>query len=295
MMHIDLLQASYTAAGVALFLSSYLALRALVQLRTRHRRIRWRLPDAAWRLLNACLPVSRLLIPGAARRSLARLLRNADVDEGRWLPEHIITLQWLLFLVMAFLVAGIARFGLQASLSASAAAIFAAFAAAIWLPLRKLKGMARRRQSLILRDLPFMLDMITLCVEAGQNLHGALQQAARHGPAGPLRNELLLALADMRAGVPRAQAMEGLAYRTGVAALASLVALLVQAEKMGMSLGPLLRMKAGQCRTERFLRAEKLALQAPVKMLFPLVSCLFPCTFLVIAFPIGYRLFNVQF
>src|SRR5690606_7683427 len=156
--------------------------------------IRWRLPDAAWRLLNACLPVSRLLIPGAARRSLARLLRNADVDEGRWLPEHIITLQWLLFLVMAFLVAGIARFGLQASLSASAAAIFAAFAAAIWLPLRKLKGMARRRQSLILRDLPFMLDMITLCVEAGQNLHGALQQAARHGPAGPLRNELLLAL-----------------------------------------------------------------------------------------------------
>src|SRR5690606_3458292 len=122
-----------------------------------------------------------------------------------------------------------------ASLPASAAAIFAAFAAAIWLPLRKLKSMARRRQSLILRDLPFMLDMITLCVEAGQNLHGALQQAARHGPAGPLRNELLLALADMRAGVPRAQAMEGLAYRTGVAALASLVALLVQAEKMGMS------------------------------------------------------------
>jgi tight adherence protein C len=132
-------------------------------------------------------------------------------------------------------------------------------------------------------------------VEAGQNLHGALQQVAQHGPQGPLREELLRVLADMRAGVPRARAMEGLAHRTGVAALASLAVLIVQAEKMGMSLGPLLRIKADQCRAERFLRAEKLALQAPVKMLFPLVACLFPCTFLVIAFPIGYRLLNAGF
>jgi tight adherence protein C len=70
----------------------------------------------------------------------------------------------------------------------------------------------------------------------------------------------------------------------------SLVLTLAQADRLGMSLGPLLRAQSAQQRSERFLRAEKLALEAPVRMLFPMVLCIFPCTFLVIGFPVAVKL-----
>src|SRR3546814_7512425 len=107
--------------------------------------------------------------------------------------------------------------------------------------------------------------------DLGLNFQGALQQSALHGPEGPLRAELRHALADMRAGVPRLKALDELAERSGLAAVRSLVSALVQADQLGMSLGPLLRSQSEQRRAERFLRAEKQALEAPVKMLFPLV------------------------
>ena len=66
----------------------------------------------------------------------------------------------------------------------------------------------------------------------------------------------------------------------------------IQAERMGMNLGPVLRAQADQRRSERFLRAEKLAMEAPVKMLFPLIAFIFPCTFLVLFFPIVMKFMN---
>lgn len=150
---------------------------------------------------------------------------------------------------------------------------------------------ARRRA--VIRALPFALDMITLCVEAGLNLQGALQQAVARGPAGPLRDELRQVLGDMRAGMARAEALRALAGRIDEPAVRSLVAALVQAESMGMNLGALLRSQSDQRRSDRFLRAETLAMQAPVKMLLPLVVFIFPCTFLVIAFPIAVKLLGL--
>jgi tight adherence protein C len=109
-----------------------------------------------------------------------------------------------------------------------------------------------------------------------------------------LRNELRHALADMRAGAPRAEALKDLAQRVDLPALRSLVVALGQADQLGMSLGPVLRAQSAQRRAERFLRAEKLALEAPVKMLFPMVFCIFPCTFLIIGFPIAIKLIGMD-
>src|SRR5690606_21822443 len=122
----------------------------------------------------------------------------------------------------------------------------------------------------------------------------ALQEAARHGPPGPLRDELRHSLADMRAGVVRHEALRQLAGRTGLQSVQQWVTVLGQADQLGMSLGPLLRAQSEQRRNERFLRAEKLALEAPVKMLFPLVCCIFPCTFLIIGFPIAVKLIEAM-
>lgn len=160
----------------------------------------------------------------------------------------------------------------------------------MWWPWHRLAGLAVSRRRSMQREFPFLLDMATLCVEAGLSLQGALQEAALHGPAGPLRDELARTLADIRAGVARSEALHQWAQRTGLPAVQQLVTALGQADQLGMSLGPLLRAQSEQRRNERFQRAEKLALEAPVKMLFPLVCCIFPCTFLIIGFPIAVKL-----
>jgi tight adherence protein C len=152
---------------------------------------------------------------------------------------------------------------------------------AVWLRDR----LAARRSDL-LKTLPFYLDIITLCVEAGLNLQGAINQAVAKGPKGALRDEFMRVLRDIRAGKPRAEALRAKAFRLNEPSVSNFVTAVVQAESLGMNLGPVLRAQADQRRTERFLRAEKLAMEAPVKMLFPLIAFIFPCTFIVLGFPI---------
>jgi tight adherence protein C len=113
-----------------------------------------------------------------------------------------------------------------------------------------------------------------------------MNQAVAKGPKGALRDEFMRVLRDIRAGKPRAEALRAKATRLNEPSINSFVTAVVQAESLGMSLGPVLRAQADQRRTERFLRAEKLAMEAPVKMLFPLIAFIFPCTFIVIGFPI---------
>jgi tight adherence protein C len=146
------------------------------------------------------------------------------------------------------------------------------------------KELTEQRQKLILRHLPFYLDLITLCVEAGTNLTGAFTQAMQKGPGGPLKAEINRLLRDIRSGRARAEALRGMAERIDMPAMTTIVSTLVQAEAMGTSLGPILRAQADQRRTERFLRAEKLAMEAPVKLLAPLMMFIFPNTFLILGF-----------
>lgn len=151
----------------------------------------------------------------------------------------------------------------------------------IWLRDR----LALRRREL-LKTLPFFLDIITLCVEAGLNMQGAITQAVAKGPVGVLRDELQRVMRDIRSGKARATALRDMAERLQEPGVTNFTTAVIQAESMGMNLGPVLRAQADQRRSERFLRAEKLAMEAPVKMLFPLIAFIFPCTFLVLFFPI---------
>jgi tight adherence protein C len=143
---------------------------------------------------------------------------------------------------------------------------------------------SRRRE--LLKSFPFYLDIITLCVEAGLNLQGAMRQAVAKGPKGVMRDELQRVQRDIRAGKARVESLRAMADRLNEPAITNFVIAVIQAESMGMNMGPVLRAQADQRRTERFLRAEKLAMEAPVKMLFPLIAFIFPCTFIVLAFPI---------
>ena len=151
------------------------------------------------------------------------------------------------------------------------------------------------RKSQLHKTLPFYLDLITLCVEAGLNLQGALNQAVHKGPKGTLCEEFKRVLRDVRNGKAKADALRAMSERLKEPSVTNFITSMIQAERMGMNLGPVLRAQADQRRSERFLRAEKLAMEAPVKLLFPLIAFIFPCTFIVLFFPIVIQFMHAGF
>ena len=152
-----------------------------------------------------------------------------------------------------------------------------------------LKETLKKRRKEIVRALPTYLDFLTMAVEAGLNMAGAISQAVAKGPAGPLKNEFSFVLRDLRSGLTRADALRRMEERVRVPQVSSFVSAVIQAERMGASLGPTFRAQAEQRRVERFQIAEKLAMEAPVKLIFPLVIFIFPVTFVVLMFPIAMK------
>lgn len=143
-----------------------------------------------------------------------------------------------------------------------------------------------RRRKAILKLLPVFLDFISMAVEAGLNLSGAIAQVVEKSPPGPMRFEFSRVLREIRAGLSRADALRRMADRADLDPVYSFVGAVIQAERSGGSVGPVLKSMANQRRTERFQTAEKLAMEAPVKLVGPLVLFIFPVTFIVLAFPL---------
>lgn len=176
-------------------------------------------------------------------------------------------------------------FGLQRNetLILAAVGVFGGFMSP-WMVLRVLQG--RRREEITL-SLPDALDLMVICVEAGQGLNAALQSVARessvHAPA--TSEELRLVNLEMSAGVARIQALRNFANRTGIEDVRALVAVLVQSDRFGTSVAQALRVHAQSLRTRRRQRAEEAARKTPVKMVFPLVFCVFPALLVVILAP----------
>ena len=151
-----------------------------------------------------------------------------------------------------------------------------------------LKSGERSRE--LVRSLPVYLDFLTMATQAGLNMSSAVAQSVDKGPSSPLKVEFKKVMRDLRAGVPRAEAFRMMADRLSLQEISAFVTAIVQAEKTGASIGDALKVQADQRRIERFQRAEKLAMEAPVKLIFPLVVFIFPTTFIVIFFPIAIKL-----
>jgi tight adherence protein C len=170
-------------------------------------------------------------------------------------------------------------------------AIAAAVAPASYLyPDLRLRELTRQRQSRFEKEFPFFLDVLVLGMKAGLNFTAAVEQAVTSSQTGPVQQEFARYLRESRTGVARRVALDHVAERVMLPAVTNFAASVVQAEQTGGSLGDVLADQARQRRQERFLRAEKLANQAPVKMLLPLIALLFPITFIIIGFPIAIQL-----
>ncbi len=155
-----------------------------------------------------------------------------------------------------------------------------------------LRDATKQRQLRFEKDFPFFLDVLVLGMKAGLTFTAAVEQSIEQLRDGPVKHEFARYLRETRAGVARRVALDRLAMRVVVPAVTNFAASVTQAEETGGSLGEVLADQARQRRQERFLRAEKLANQAPVKMLFPLIALLFPITFIIIGFPIVMQLID---
>ncbi|MGE6792257.1 tight adherence protein C [Pseudomonas guineae] len=154
------------------------------------------------------------------------------------------------------------------------------------LPMMWISDTHKRRDRDITRNLPVFLEYLSMCVDAGLNFLGALQQAVDKGPNGAMKNEFRIVLRDIRSGLPRAEALERMESRVNLKDVTTFVRSVIQAEKMGSSLRNTLQIQAQQRLEERFQRAEKTAMQAPVKLVIPLIMFIFPLTFVILLFPI---------
>ena len=161
-------------------------------------------------------------------------------------------------------------------------------------PIAFLRWRQAKRREQIMLALPDALDLMVICVEAGLGLNAALlnvgREVRRNSPA--LADELRMVNHEMRAGMSRVQALRNLAFRTGVDEVRALVAVLVQSDRFGTSIAQALRTHAHGLRIRRRQRAEEAARKTPVKMVFPLVFCIFPELLVVILAPGMLQLFR---
>jgi tight adherence protein C len=166
-----------------------------------------------------------------------------------------------------------------------------------YLPNLYLRHRLARRQREMFEALPDAIDLMTMMVEAGLGLDAALGRVAQEmGPQSPVvEEEFQLVTLELRAGASREQALRNLAARSGIDELEMFVAMLIQADRFGTSMADALRVHSNELRTKRKLRAEEAATKMAMKLLFPLVLCIFPSILIVLHGPAVisiYRIFS---
>lgn len=240
-----------------------------------------------WRPAGLLAPGMAGLLPAPVRNRLHASLARCDLDVLS--PEG-----WLAIRLLHGLLALLATASILVSLRLPVG-VFGAVALVLgccwgghWL-----RRWRTRRATAILKQLPAYLDLLTLCVESGASLTTGLRLAVDKSPPGPLRQVFERVLREIRSGSTRVDAFARVARIYDLECLSALTSALIHSEGSGMSLGAVLRAQSQQRTAERFTAAERLAMQAPVKMLGPLILCIFPCTFVVIAVPIAVRLAGV--
>ena len=149
-----------------------------------------------------------------------------------------------------------------------------------------LKSELKKRHADIAKALPFVLDLLTLSVEAGMDFISALQRNCMSRKMDPLNEELLRMTHEIQLGASRREALQHMSDRVNQSDLRTLTHSLIQADEFGVSIGAILRIQSDQLRSRRFDRAEKLAAEAPTKMLGPLMLCIFPAVFVILLGPV---------
>jgi tight adherence protein C len=222
------------------------------------------------------------LLPSNYLAGLRQRLVLAGLAE-RLSPEEFLVLQ----IVALLFGAGFGYvFGTLLGFSTTGVLRLSVFLAAIgaFVPESRLGAKREDRQSSIRRDLPDVLDLLVISVEAGVGLEGAIEVVGRHFDS-PLAHEMNRMLREMELGVPRRTALQNLRRRVQIPEVSTFVLSLVQADALGMPLGRVLKTQATEMRSKRRQWAREKAAKLPVKILFPMFLFIFPALFVVVLGP----------
>jgi tight adherence protein C len=232
-------------------------------------------PDPEWNWLLNALPTSR----GSVKR-LRREMTLAGFESAK--AGALLSMTELVMPVLL----GLAAFLMLTGPQRWVAAVFGVAVGYLG-PGMLLSMRIKKRKKQIENGLADTLDLLVLCLEAGSSLDQAIVKAGDElGVAYPaLGDQLRILISEMRAGKPRLEGFRGLAERTQVDDVRALVAMLIQTDKFGTSVAQALRTHAEVCRTKRRQRAEERAQKVGVKLVFPLVFCLFPALYVVMLGP----------
>lgn len=230
---------------------------------------------------NRMTKLGRAATTGRALAHLRRRLNYAG-NPPYWTVDRVFEIKGLGLIVVGIFGAPIG-FVIGGGLGAVIGAIAGATLGFV-LPDLVIYDLSERRQDKIARTLPDILDTLTISVEAGLGFDASLAQITRYG-RGPLAGEFARVLQEMQIGRSRVDALRALGQRTKVPELRSFCAIVVQATELGVPIAAVLREQAKEMRIRRRQRAEELAQKVPIKILFPLIFCLFPAIFIVVLGP----------
>ena len=235
----------------------------------------------AARLSGTVSRVTSSSLTETAEKRLALAGNPGDMRVADWLGVKAIgaIVGAILFFLLFFIVGLFSFPPIVALLMVPIGGVFGFIVPEFWLG-RKV----RARQHAILLMIPDALDLLTISVRAGLGFDAALGKVVEK-LQGPLTDEFRRALAEVRVGKARRDALRDIIPRTEVVPLTNFIGAIIQAEQLGVSISKVLQVQSEQLRIERRQRAEEQAAKAPIKMLFPLVGCIFPSLFIVILGP----------
>jgi len=233
-------------------------------------------------------PIVQRLSRIASRGDSGGLIARADAKlEKAGYPGGLRGADWMGVKILSTLVLGVVVSLLMLAIGRVQLALVFGVAGAglgymapeFWLGSR-----ARKRSFAMVLQLPDALDLLTISVEAGLGFDAALAKVVEK-MEGPLVNEFRQALAEIRMGRTRRDALRDVVARANSQPISNFIGAIVQAEQLGVPIAKVLQIQSQQLRIERRQRAEEMAAKAPVKMLFPMVGCIFPTIFIVILGP----------
>ena len=222
--------------------------------------------------------IASVLSPSGTTQRLATMLDRAGNPSG-WSVERLLSVKGatlLLGVLLGFLIGGLTLSGFVYAAGLGAFGFF--------LPDLLIWNLALRRQEETAKGLAEAMDMLTVCVEAGQGFDAAILQVARN-VTGPIAGEFARVLSEIQIGKSRGEAFAAMGDRINIPEVKSFTTALVQADRLGLPIAQVMREQTGAMREARKQKAEEKAQKVTVKILFPVLICIFPALFVVILGP----------
>lgn len=231
------------------------------------------------------MPLTNNVMPLLKNEAMQKMVQSAQKKLGMagyelaMSGEQFVALR-ILFLIFGVLIAVLLILGQQAASGIIFLLIMAVYPN-VWL-----NRIIRMRHLEILKALPNVLDLLTLSVEAGRDFLTALRDIVMRRKLDAIGEELRRSLHEIQLGKTRQEALHEMSLRVNQPELTTVLNSVIQADELGVSIGQLLRVQGDQLRAKRFARAEKLANESPVKILFPIIIFIFPAVFIVLMGPL---------